>query len=81
MRESGLPYKDMNEALIAASLIEKEAYLADERPRIAGVLVNRLRSDMLLQFDPTVIYGMGQRYDGRIHKEGGNRRCGAIDGH
>lgn len=68
-REPGLPYRTPNDALIAASLIEKEAFLADERPRIAGVLMNRLHKDMLLQFDPTVIYGMGVRYNGSIRKE------------
>lgn len=68
-RDLSLPYKSAYEGLIAASLVEKEAYLNTERPVIAGVLVNRLNKNMLLQFDPTVIYSLGQRYDGRIHKE------------
>lgn len=68
-RASDLPYKDAYQALIAASLVEKEAYLNSERPIIAGVLVNRLRKNMLLQIDPTVIFGLGARYDGKIYKK------------
>jgi len=68
-REPNLPYKNPYEALIAASLIEKEGYYDSERPVIAGVLVNRIRKNMLIQFDPTVIYGLGLRYDGTIHKK------------
>lgn len=67
-RASTLPYKTPYEALIAASLIEKEAYLDSERPVIGGVLVNRLNNNMLLQIDPTVVYGLGNRYDGKLHK-------------
>ena len=67
-RAANLPYKDPYQALIAASLIEKEAYLPREQPIIGGVLINRIRYNMPLQFDPTVIYGMGENYDGKIHK-------------
>lgn len=67
-RTPNLPYQTSYDALIAASLVEKEAYLESERPIIAGVVVNRLRNHMLLQLDPTVVYGMGDKYEGKIHR-------------
>lgn len=66
-RTKDVPFTTPYDALIAASLIEKEAYYDDERPVIAGVLVNRLNKKMLLQFDPSVIYGLGVKYDGTLH--------------
>jgi UPF0755 protein len=67
-RAADTPLKSADEALILASIIEKETGRASDRATIAGVFANRLRIGMLLQTDPTVIYGLGERFDGNLRR-------------
>ena len=68
-RDESLPLADPYQMLILASIVEKETGVAAERPQVASVFINRLKANMKLQTDPTVIYGMGESYTGNIRKK------------
>jgi peptidoglycan lytic transglycosylase G len=67
-RAPGLPVRNADQALVLASIVEKETGREDERSRVAAVFVNRLRKGMRLQSDPTIIYGLGAAYDGNLRR-------------
>jgi UPF0755 protein len=68
-RAAGLPLSDPYQALILASIVEKETGRESDRAMVAAVFVNRLRANMLLQTDPSVIYGLGEKFDGNLRKK------------
>lgn len=74
-RDADLPLANAYEMLILASIVEKETAIEAERGKVASVFINRLRQNMRLQTDPTVIYGMGEKYDGNIRKRFRNPNC------
>jgi UPF0755 protein len=67
-RDASVPYRNIDEALTMASIVEKETGAAADRGKVASVFVNRLKRGMLLQTDPTVIYGLGEKFDGNLRR-------------
>lgn len=73
-REKNLPFKTPYDALILASIVEKESGVSSERSKIAGVFIRRINKKMRLQSDPTIIYGMGEAYKGNIRRKDINKK-------